>query len=183
MRYVAIITGVYIFFLPNVCLSQYVSPQISIDEINKNVKTSSSDSLISSYILISQPYETFLATKNYCDNLVRYGAQPPSQNYRQMMNLTIPKVLKEINECHTKKTGKKITKELIKSYKESNPDGARDLLEMFNSIGQLGGLNSVPKTKSDLENCAANEIYANLYLKAFYQSTGYPNKNWCTNHN
>lgn len=175
------ILGTSIFFMESTWC-QFIPPQLERASnandgyTNKNAST---EGLITFYVMLSQPYESFKNSKSYCDNLIKYGAIPPSQNYLQLMNSTYPKILKDINECSIRKTGKAITKKDIEIYKAENPDIARDFVDSLNVLSQMGGMYSAPKTRADLDKCQGDEMFLNLYLKTFQQISNYPDKNWC----
>ena len=169
-------------FLCFLSFSQLVYGQFIPEQKNKTVPQidKKGEVLIGYYVLLSQPHDIFKSTKSYCDNLVRNGAQPPSKNYIDLMNIVYPKALKDINQCYFKYVGKNISKQDVNDYKQSNSDTGTELLDLFGSLNQMGALNSAPQTRSDLNKCSGNEMMLNLYLKGFRDATGYPDKSWCS---
>lgn len=178
MKIIKKLTFVFIFFFSSLSNGQFIPEQI---DSTKSVVEKKGESIIGFYVLLSQPYESFKKTKNYCDNLVRHGAQPPSKKFEEMMNKTYPTILKELNQCHVKVVGRSISSSDIKQYKDENQNTGSELMDLFGSLTDMGALNSAPKTRKDLDKCSGDEMFLNLYLKSFRDSSGYPDKNWCSN--
>jgi hypothetical protein len=142
-------------------------------------KTNNNNLLIPTFLLLSMPYEVVSNTKEFCSNLVRYGAPQPSSNYLNLINNIYPKVLNEIKFCHYKSFGRNITRKDIDDYKFANPDSAMNGIDVLNNLIQHGGLNLVPKTRADLQRCSLLEPLLMNHLKTFETLTSYPDKNWC----
>ena len=158
--------------------AQFIPEQKELQN-SSHQKSNASNPLVPTFLLISLPYEAMKNSKEYCSNLERYGAPPPSNNYLNLINKIYPKIINEVKFCHYKWYGKNITNKDIEDYKIANPDSAMDGIDALNIAIRSGGVNAVPKTRADLQRCSLNEPLLMTQLKTFETLTGYPDKNWC----
>jgi hypothetical protein len=169
------------FLIIGVCTSgtaQFI-PEQKDQQISTSKKLGGSNVLIPTYMLLSVPYESMKNSNELCTNLIKYGAPPPTKNYLNLINNVYPKILSEIKFCNYKLHGKNITSKEIEDYKIANPDSSMDGIDTLNKLIQMGGFNTVPKTRADLDRCSLNEPLLMNQLKTFESLTGYPDKNWC----